>query len=77
MLYEVITLSGDQLVDHIHCRSEKRFDAVLGGSIGNGLCQETFSHARIADEDDVHFTADKFKIQQPKNGCFVLSYNFV
>ncbi|MEI7672847.1 MAG: hypothetical protein WCK00_12115, partial [Deltaproteobacteria bacterium] len=53
------------------------FDAALGGSKGDGLCQEAFPHAGITDEQDILFGGYKGHIYQVQDLGFLFLPGYV
>lgn len=49
----VISLCGDEMIDHIDGTGEKDLDIGVASGIGDAFSQEGFSGARVSDQDDV------------------------
>ena len=67
----MIRFSGDQMIEHIHCGGEKRFDAGLSGRIGQALGNKAFADSGIADQDDIFLLFDKVQVHKVKNQIFL------
>ena len=68
----MIGLGGGELIDHIHGRGETAFDIGVAGGKDQGLGQESFTGAGIADEEDILAFGDKVEGEEVEDLRFLV-----
>ena len=73
----MIGFGRDQMVDHVDGRGKEDLDVGIASGIGKAFSQEGFTRTRVANEDDIHVSADKVEVEQVENTGFLLLPRFV
>ena len=68
----MIGLGGGELIDHIHGRGETAFDVGITGGKDQGLGQEGFTGAGIADEQDIPALGDEVEGEEIEDLGFLV-----
>ena len=73
----MIGLGGGQLIDHIHGRGKTAFDVGVAGGKDQGLGQEGFAGAGIADEKDIPAFGDEVEREEVEDLGFLVQPGFM